>query len=134
MVNKFGTAVRLTLAASVAVGSAALAAAPAHASGSDDGRVEASGTCTSGGVWKLKAKHDDGRIEYEFEVDTNKVGQVWNVKVTDNGTAVWSGQRTTLAPSGSFSLERTTVNRSGQDKVAATATRGTASCRGAVAV
>lgn len=120
MASTFGTAVRLTVAASVAIGSVALATAPAYAKGGgDDGRVEARGVC-SGGVWKLKAKHDDGRIEYEFEVDTNKAGQTWAVKVSDNGSTVWSGSRTTAGPSGSFSLERTTANRSGSDKIVAT--------------
>ncbi len=134
MASRFGKAVRLTMAASVAAGSMALATAPAYAKGGDDGRGEARGTCTGGGVWKLKAKHDDGRIEYEFEVDTNKVGQTWNVKVTDNGAKVWSGTRKTAAPSGSFSLERTTANRSGKDKIVAKATRGKASCTGSVVV
>jgi hypothetical protein len=134
MASKFGTAVKLMLTASVAVGSMALAAGPAQAKGGDDGRVEAQGACTGGGVWKLKAKHDDGRVEYAFEVDTNHVGQTWNVKVTDNGASVWSGTRTTVAPSGSFSLERTTANRAGADKIVATATRGAASCHGSVVV
>ena len=81
-----------------------------HHGGGDD-RVEARGACTGGGHWKLKAKHDDGRIEYEFEVDTNKVGKRWTVKVSDNGHRVFSGHRTTQPPSGSFSLEKMTKNR-----------------------
>jgi hypothetical protein len=132
MAGKFGTAVKLTLAASVAVGSVALAAGPAEAKGGSDARVQTRGTCTGGGVWKLQAKHDDGRIEYEFQVDTNKAAQVWNVKVTDNGKRVWSGRRTTAAPSGSFALELTTGNRAGKDKIVVTATRGSATCRGSV--
>ncbi len=44
----------------------------------------ASGSCTNA-TWKLKGKADSGRIEIEFEVDSNKAGQVWAVKITDNG-------------------------------------------------
>lgn len=107
-------------------------AAPAQAKGSDP--VRAHGTCTNGATWKLKAKPDDGRIEWEFEVDTNRNSRVWSVKVTDNGTRVFSGNRTTVGPSGSFSLERRTANRSGADVIRARATRGAAVCAGTVTV
>jgi hypothetical protein len=107
-------------------------ATPAQASGGDF--VRKSGTCTNGSTWKLKAKHDDGRIEWEFEVDTNRNGRVWAVKVTDNGRTVFSGNRTTRAPSGSFSVERRTANRAGVDAIRARATRGTAVCAGSLRV
>ena len=126
------TAVKVTLAAAVAVGSTALVAAPAHAKSGD--QVEARGTCTGGATWKLKAKHDNSAVKYEFEVDTNKVGQVWTVWVSDNGTNVFSGQKTTLAPSGSFSVEKTTADRAGSDLIKAKAVRGTAVCSGSVTV
>ena len=78
----------LALTTMIAAGSLTAFAMPAQAKdhGGGDDRVEARGACTGGGHWKLKAKHDDGRIEYEFEVDTNKVGQRWTVKVSDTGT------------------------------------------------
>ena len=79
-----------------------LATAPAHAK---DGRVTASGSC-GGPTWKLKAQPDDGRVQIEFEVDSNVVGQTWTVKIADNGSTVFSGTRRTTAPSGSFSVER----------------------------
>ena len=77
----------LALTTMIAAGSLAAVrhARPGQGSRWRDDRVEARGTCTGGGTWKLKAKHDDGRIEYEFEVDTNKVGQRWTVKASDNG-------------------------------------------------
>ena len=105
---------------------------PAQAKGSD--AVTAQGTCSNGAAWKLKAKHDDTRIQWEFEVDTNRVGQVWSVKVTDNTTTVFTGQRTTLAPSGSFSVERRSADRAGTDVIRATATRGSATCSARVSV
>ena len=60
------------LAASAAtLSTVALLPATAHAKGDDDGRVQRSGSCVTG-VWKLKAKPDDGRLEVEFEIDTNR--------------------------------------------------------------
>ena len=108
------------------------AAAPAQAKGSD--AVTAQGTCSNGATWKLKAKHDDTRIQWEFEVDTNRSGQVWTVKVTDNATTVFTGTRTTLAPSGSFSVERRTADRAGADVLRATASRAGAVCSGKVSI
>lgn len=107
-------------------------AAPAQAKGSD--AVKAHGTCTNGATWKLKAKNDDARIQWEFEVDAKHSGRVWSVRVRDNGTTVFSGKRTTAPPSASFSIERPTANRSGADVIRATATRGAASCSAKVAV
>jgi hypothetical protein len=89
-------------------------AAPALASG---GRTERnSGSCGSA-TWKLKAKADDGRLEVEFELDTNHNGQAWRVRVFDNGNRVVKARQTTSAPSGSFSLERRIANRAGTDNI-----------------
>jgi hypothetical protein len=95
-------------------------AAPASAKGGDRG-VMAVGKCSSGAVWKLKAKPDNGRLEVEMEVDSNRNGQVWAVRITDNGATVFAGNRVTKAPSGSFSVERLTRNRPGKDTFVGTA-------------
>jgi hypothetical protein len=84
--------------------------------------VRSSGTCTQGATWKMKAKADDGRLEVELEVDSNRVGQAWAVQMKDNGVLVYSGTRTTVAPSGSFEVERRITNRAGADTITATAT------------
>lgn len=112
-----------------ALAAPAVVAGPASAKG--DG-VRASGRCSGSASWELKAKHEDGRIEIEYEVDANRNGQVWSVRLTDNGTTIFSGTRTTVAPSGSFTVRRLTANRSGADVVRARATHGTQVCRGAV--
>jgi hypothetical protein len=106
-----------------------VAASPASAKGRV---VRSSGTCSNGAHWKLKAKADDRRLEVEFEVDTNRNGQKWTVKLRDNGATVYSGTRTTSAPSGSFSVNRLIANRAGADVITAKATRaGTgATCSG----
>ena len=105
-------------------------ATPAFASGG--GGVRASGTCTSGGHFELKAKHDDGAIELEYQVDSNRVGQVWAVRITDNGAVVVSRHATTAGASGSFTVRKVIANRPGLDKIHARATFKDHTCRGAV--
>ena len=94
---------------------------PAQASGGGGG-VAAGGTCSAGSTWALKAKPDDGQIDVEFEVDSNVAGQVWNVKLTDNGTKIFKGQRTTQGASSSFTVELQTPNMAGKDKFVGKAT------------
>ena len=96
-----------------------------------DGEVRTNGTCSNGATWKLKAKPDNDRIEVEFEVDTNRNGQTWGVVLRDNGTLVYRGTHTTVAPSGSFSVERRIANRAGTDVITARATHASgAVCSG----
>jgi len=113
-----------TVALGLAV--AALAAVPATASGGgdddDDGERRVAGRCTDGSSAKLKAKHDDGRLEVEFEVDQNRNGVTWNVRVRRNGKRVVSTRATTRAPSGSFSVEREIADGPGRDRIVARAT------------
>lgn len=96
--------------------------------------VRSSGACSAASVWKLKAKSDNGKIQVEAEVDTNKVGQTWAVKLADNGTRFASVTRTTLAPSGSFTVKRLIANKAGSDRITMVATNaGTGErCSGAV--
>jgi hypothetical protein len=115
----------LALATTVAAATVFAGAVPAYAKGGD--AVRSSSKCGSG-VIKLKAKHDDGRIEAEAEVDTNRNGQVWSIKLVDNGVTVWRGRRTTHAPSGSFSVEKRISNRAGTDVIRVRATRGAKVC------
>jgi hypothetical protein len=106
-------------------------AAPAMAK---DGRVTASGSCSSSGAWKLKASPEDGRIEVEAEVDTNRNGQKWAWTMTHNGGGAVRGTGTTRAPSGSFEVRRVLGNLAGTDTFAFTAQRVGSSqvCRGIV--
>ena len=108
-----------------------LTAAPALAKGGSPA-VEARGSCAGGGSWKLKAKHDDRRIEVEYEVDTNRPGQLWHVVLTDNAVRIFAGQRRTTAPSGSFTVSVRTPDRRGTDTIRAHATLGSRSCGGTV--
>jgi hypothetical protein len=88
------------------------------------------GSCSAASEWNLKAKADDGRIETEFEVDQNRAGQRWRVTLTRGGTTVFSGIRTTAAPSGSFTVRRLLAGpASGRIVATATALQGGETCR-----
>jgi osmotically-inducible protein OsmY len=93
-----------------------VAVSGASAAASDD-EVRNAGTCTESSSSKIKVKPDDGRIEVEFEVDQNKSGDKWKVKIKDNGEAVVKEVMTTRGPSGSFSLERKIADQAGSDEI-----------------
>jgi hypothetical protein len=101
-----------------------------------DGRVIVRGDCSRRADWKLKAKPDDGRMEVEFEVDSNRNRQVWTWTLRSNGRVFASGKRTTRAPSGSFSVERRTSDLSGTQRISATArnSRTGETCRASLTI
>ena len=107
------------------------AASPALAK---DGDVRTSGACQGGAHWKLKASAEDGGIEIEGEIDSNRSGQTWNWTLTHDGKAAGSGSRKTAGASGSFEVRRVTGNWSGTDVFVFRAQRpGTQQiCRGTV--
>jgi hypothetical protein len=113
-----------------------LAFAPtALAGGSKDGDgVIKRGTCTASSTWKLKVKSDDGRIETEFEVDQNRTGKRWRVTIARGGSNVFRGIRTTVAPSGSFTVRRLLAASAGTTRIVASATalQGGESCRAVI--
>ena len=76
----------------------ALVATAAPAALAKGTEVRKSGTCSQGATWKLKAKTDDGRIEVEFEVDSNRVGPDLVGPDEDNGVLVHSGTAKTTRP------------------------------------
>ncbi|WP_370246673.1 hypothetical protein [Nocardioides sp.] len=91
-----------------------LGTAPAQASGSD-GRVQRTGSCSGSTDWKIKAKPDDGRVEVEAEIDSNRTGQRWTWTLRHDGGASANGTSVTRGPSGSFSVERRLVDGPGSD-------------------
>ena len=117
----------------IALIGAAMLAFPAAASvAAKDGDVIRTGSCTNNSDWKLKLSPENGRIEVEFEVDSNVNGQTWNVKLKKNGNVFFSGQRTTQAPSGSFEVRRVVNNGAGTETFVARATNPATGevCRG----
>ena len=114
----------------------AAVALPSIAPAQDNPAVTRSGSCLGDADWTLKAKHDDGRIEAEFEVDQNRSGRRWNVVIRRNGVVVFRGARITRPPSGSFSVTRRIGDPAGRDRFVAPAraVAGGQLCRGAVSV
>ena len=99
----------------------ALAAIPAAAlAGGDDREVRQAGRCDGSSSSKIKVKEDDGRLEVEFEVDQNRTGKTWKVKIKDNGDVAFRGKAVTKAPSGSFSVEKRIDDLAGEDSIVAT--------------
>ena len=109
---------RLTAAAVASVVATGLLAGPGMAKGGDD-RVITRGSCSAASDWKLKAKPDDGRLQVEFEVDSNRIGQGWNWRIRHDGQTTHKGRRTTLAPSGSFEVKRRVVDAPGEHRISA---------------
>ena len=111
-------------------------AGSASASGGGDDRVERSGSCSGSTDWKLKAKPDDGRLEVEGEIDSNRNGQTWNWVIRHNGAIAARGQARTTAPSGSFEVERRLANLAGVDTFVFRATNPASGevCRGVVRI
>jgi hypothetical protein len=121
------------IGAAVLLGSV-VAAVPAQAGGGDF--TERNGACSMNSSWVTKAKHDTGRIELEFSVETQRARQPWSVRVKDNGVLVFSGNRVTNRISRSFSVDRMLANRAGTDRFVARAVNARTGevCRGRVAL
>ncbi|HET7475322.1 MAG TPA: hypothetical protein VFJ97_04775 [Dermatophilaceae bacterium] len=115
------TAAITTLTAGLLATAPAAIASGGGADASASAAARNSGSCSGRSMWNLKAKPDNGRIQVEFEVDSNVVGQTWNVKITDNTVVVLQRQATTTAPSGSFTVSRVVRNRAGVDHFVARA-------------
>ena len=108
-----------------------LAAVPASANDRD---VIREGNCSGSADWKLKASPENGRIEVEGEIDSNRNGQSWRWRLLHNGSLSDRGSRTTRAPSGSFEVRRVVVDLRGTDTLMFRATNPATgeTCRGVV--
>jgi hypothetical protein len=82
-----------------------------------DGDIIRTGNCSGATDWKLKLSPEDGRIEVEFEVDSNINGQTWSVRLKNDGNVFFTGTRMTKAPSGSFEVRKLTNNGAGPDTI-----------------
>lgn len=124
-----------TLPAALVVAALAVAAAPALTTAAEakgGTRVIRTGDCTGSTNWKIKAKPDDGRIEVEAEIDSNRVGQTWRWTLTHDGGVSARGTSVTRAPSGSFTVTRRLVDSAGSDTFVLRATHGSEVCRATV--
>lgn len=105
--------------------------APAHAGSGD---VVRRGDCSGRADWKVKVGPDDGRLEVEAEVDSNRAGQRWRWQLRQDGSLVASGTRRTGGTSGSFTVRRLVSNTAGPDRIVFTARHRVTgqTCRGVV--
>ncbi len=107
---------------------------PAASAEANDGDIIKRGSCSGAANWKLKASPENGRIEVEGEVDTNRNGRKWRWRLTHNGSLSDKGAKFTRAPSGSFEVRRVMVNVKGDDRIVFRArnVRSGEVCRGAL--
>jgi hypothetical protein len=114
---------KLTFIGIAALAAMLLALAPTAVAGQSKGGkgIIKQGKCTGSSTWKLKVKSDDGRLETEFEVDQNRVGKRWRVTLVRDGSTVFRGIRTTMAPSGSFTVRRLLAASAGTTRIVASA-------------
>jgi hypothetical protein len=110
-------------------------AAPIQASAAGGRIAERSGDCAGRGTWTLKVSRQDRGLQAEFELDVNRVGQRWAVRIVHDGRQVANFVRTTRAPSGGFTVRAVTGNGAGTDRFRARAVQlnGSNSCVGRVA-
>jgi hypothetical protein len=125
-----GKVVRIVLASAIVLSVAG--ATPAMAKGG----VERTGMCSGSADWKLKAAPENGKLQVEYEVDSNKVGQTWRVRIFHDGVRIFAGHRITKAPSGSFTVRLLSANHAGTDAFRARAVNVANSqvCGGAVSI
>lgn len=112
------------------------AMAPATASHSGGTAAGSQGGCGGAAVWTMKAKPDNGKIDLEAEVDSNRSGQVWDWTIKHNGSVAAKGTSTTRGVSGSFTVHRRPSNKAGTDRFVFRAERRVtgAVCRGTVSL
>ncbi|HEX6844038.1 MAG TPA: hypothetical protein VF235_02875 [Actinomycetota bacterium] len=103
-------------------GALVLTVAGAVPAAAKDGDVIRRGACSGLSDWKLKLSPEDGRIEVEYEVDSNRAGQTWRVRLFQNGDRIFAGSKVTQPPSGSFTVRVLARNTAGTDSFRARAT------------
>ena len=113
-------------------GFTALIMAAAPLASANDADVIRKGRCSGRSDWKLKLSPEDGRIEVEYEVDQNRVGDTWKIRLKHDGKRFFKGKRTTKGGSGSFEVRRVQPNHRGKDRFKARAVnlRTDEVCRG----
>jgi hypothetical protein len=127
----FGKIIRLAV-----VGAVALSLAGATSASAKSGDVVKRGSCSGSSDWKLKLSPENGKIEVEYQVDSNKVGQVWKVRLFHDGNRIFAGKRTTKAPSGSFTVRVAANDGTGSDSFKSRAARvgGDEVCTGTASI
>ena len=55
--------------------------------------VQKRGTCTAASTWEVEVDRDGPRIDLSMDIDTANPGERWVLKVTRNGTQIYSKAR-----------------------------------------
>ena len=105
-----------------------LAVPAALAKGGNHRAVRIHGVCTKQSTSKMKLSREARGIELEFQVDQNRNGVPWKVRLSRNGKVIASLTAKTRATSGSFEIRRVVAGRLGADRIKAVATRSTETC------
>jgi hypothetical protein len=120
----------VTRAVTAAVALALMVGTPA---GAGD-EVRRRGSCSGGpGHWVLRVRRADGaRLRVRFKIDDVASGQSWQLFLSDNGTRIFAGTKT--SSSGEVRVSVLTRNRSGSDRIAASGvnTKAGTTCEGAL--
>ena len=88
---------------------------PASTALAGQGDVIRRGPCSGRSDWKVKLSPEHGRIEVEFEVDQNVVGDRWRVTIRHGGDLAFRATRITRGASGSFEARTVEPNHQGSD-------------------
>ena len=112
----------------------ALALTISSPAGADD-EVRRRGSCSGGpGDWVLRVRREDGgRLRVRFKIDDVAAGQAWQLFLSDNGTRIYSGTKTSSS-SGEVRVSMRTANRVGTDRIAASGvnTKNGTTCEGSL--
>src|SRR4051812_9985823 len=123
---------RSPISLTLALFAVALIAVPAAlAKGSNPLAARIQGVCTQQSRSTLKLSREDRGTEVEFEVDQNRNGVPWTVRLSRNGNAIASFTATTRAPSGSFEIHRVIAGRLGISRITAVARGQNETCTAA---
>ena len=115
------TARSRTLAAGAGVAVLMAVGIPVALAGPASADTEKRGTCSDGARYDYEVEKDDGRFEVSFEVDSNRAGERWRLRLAQDGTRYYSGVGTTDRE-GEVDVERDRSNTAGKDRFRATAT------------
>ena len=116
----------------LALASALMLAASVPAGASDE--VRRRGSCSGGpGDWTLRVRRDDGALRVRFRIDDVPAGQSWQLFLSDNGSRIFSGTKTSNAE-GEVRVSKRTSDRAGSDRIAASGvnTRNGTTCEGSL--
>lgn len=71
--------------------------------------------CSGRSDWELSLDKDDGKIEFELEIDTPRSGQRWDIAIKQNGNRFFKNVRRTDSD-GDIEIDRDRPDRRGTDR------------------